>query len=84
MTVKVTKTKMLGKIPVLYRFCERMHLPQIIDEIVPEKPWADNSLTIGQLITALVINRLTEPIPFYKVIEWIEKTGFSELLHVPA
>lgn len=84
MTVKVTKTKMLGKIPVLYRFCERMHLPQIIDEIVPEKPWADNSITIGQLITVLVINRLTEPIPFYKVIEWIEKTGFSELLHVSA
>ena len=84
MTVKVTKTKILGKIPVLYRFCERMHLPQIIDEIVPVKQRADNSITIGQLITVLIINRLTEPIPFYKVTKWIEKTGFSELLHVSA
>ena len=69
MGVKVTKTMTLGKIPVLYRFCEKMHLPQIIDDIVPEKLRADNSLSIGQLITVLVINRLTEPKPFYKIDE---------------
>ena len=84
MAVKVTKTMVLGKIPVLYRFYERMHPPQIIDEIIPEKTWEDNSLSIGQLITVLVINRVIEPRPFYKLSEWIDRTDFSELLHVPA
>ncbi len=73
-------TKVLGKIPLLYRFCEQMKLPETIDEICPEKEQGDNVLSIGQIITVLVINRLVGSTPPYKVSEWVENTGLAYLL----
>lgn len=80
MPLKVTMTKVLGKIPLLYRFCEQMKLPETIDEICPERTQGDDLLSIGQIVTVLVINRLVGPTPLYKVSEWVENTGLAYLL----
>ena len=59
-------TKVLGKIPALYRFCEKMGLIQTIDEICPERVQTDNNLSVGQIIAVLVVNRLIGPIHYIK------------------
>lgn len=72
-------TKVLGKIPVLYRFCEKMKLSEIIDELCPGSAQTDNTLSTGKIITIMAINRLLEPTPLYKMEEWAEKSGLTTL-----
>ncbi len=53
--------KMLGSLPVVYSFCTRIGIGQIIDELVPIRDVA--TLSVGQAVEAMVCNRLTSPAP---------------------
>ena len=70
-------TKVLGSIPILLRFCESIGLGSLIDEICPPRQQSDFSTSIGEVISLLTINRLTEPTPLYKIEEWIDKNGID-------
>ncbi|MFS8105094.1 DUF4277 domain-containing protein [Lentzea alba] len=58
--------KVLGALPVLAEYCHRLDLAGIVDRACPIR--ADVAiLTHGQVIEALVANRLTSPSPLYRV-----------------
>jgi hypothetical protein len=53
--------KVLGALPVVAGLCSRLKIRDIIDEACPVRDVA--GLTHGQVIEALVANRLTSPAP---------------------
>jgi Domain of unknown function (DUF4277) len=60
--------KRLGALPVVAQFGRRLRIAEIIDELCPVRPVA--WITHGEVIEALVANRLTAPAPLVRVQEW--------------
>ena len=55
----VVLEKRLGSLPVIADFCRRLDIAGIIDELCPIRDVA--LVTHGQVIEALIANRLTSP-----------------------
>jgi transposase len=72
--------KMLGSLPVVAEYCRRLDLAGIIDRACPIRDLA--LLTHGQVIEALVANRLTSPAPLLRVEEWARGWAVEETLGV--
>ncbi|MEU2871626.1 DUF4277 domain-containing protein [Streptomyces olivoreticuli] len=60
--------KRLGALPVAAAFLRRLDVVGIVDELCPGG--ASALLTHGQVIKALVANRLTSPAPLVRVGDW--------------
>src|SRR6266498_1987593 len=60
--------KLLGCLPVVGEFCRRLDLAGIVDRACPVREVA--RVTHGQVIEALVANRLTSPRPLLRVEDW--------------
>ena len=73
--------KSLGALPVVASFCRRLDLRGIIDRACPVREVA--TLTHGQVIGALVANRLTSPTPLWRVEEWARAWAVEEVFAVP-
>ena len=73
---------MLGSLPVIASFCARLGISGVIDELVPIRPVA--SLTPGQVVEAMVCNRLTSPAPLVHVEDWARDWAAEEVLGIPA
>ena len=74
---KITMTKVLGNVPLLYRFCLKQGLSEIIDEIVPDRTQTSSPCSTGELVSLLVVNRLIDPQPLYKVDDWMKRNGIA-------
>jgi transposase len=61
--------KMLGALPVIADYCRRLDLAGIIDRACPIRQDVA-ILTHGQVIEALLANRLTSPAPLLHVSDW--------------
>ena len=72
--------KLLGALPVVAGFCSRLKIRDIIDEACPVRDVA--GLTHGQVIEALVANRLTSPAPLVHVQAWARDWAVGEALGV--
>jgi len=72
----------MGALPVIRRFVERLRLPAIVDDLLPLAPQAPYQR--GNIITALVMNKLTAPSPLYKLEEWARRGGVEPILGIPA
>jgi len=59
--------KRLGALPVVAEFGRRLRIAEIVDELCPVRPVA--LITHGEVIEALVANRLTAPAPMLRVQE---------------
>jgi transposase len=70
----------LGALPVVAGFCSRLKIRDIIDEACPVRDVA--GLTHGQVIEALVANRLTSPAPLVHVQGWARDWAVGEALGV--
>jgi hypothetical protein len=57
--------KRLGALPVVAEFGRRLRIAEIVDELCPVRPVA--WITHGEVIEALVANRLTAPAPMLRV-----------------
>jgi transposase len=68
--------KLLGALPVVADFCRRLDLEGIIDRACPVRQVA--TLTHGQVICALVANRLTSPTPLRRVEDWAATWAVEE------
>ena len=59
------------------RFCERLDIRGIVDRAVPVRDVA--ILTHGQVIEALIANRLTSPQPLVHVEKWAQAWAVEEI-----
>jgi hypothetical protein len=72
----------VGPLLLVHHYLERLGLVKMIDEAAPMRGRA--MLTHGEVIAALVANRLCAPAPLYDVAGWASSAAVAELLAVPA
>ena len=65
-----------GALPVVAALCERLGLVEAVDRFCPIRPLAD--YTHGQVVLALVANRLTHPRPLSSFTDWGERFAVQE------
>ena len=68
--------KALGALPVIAEYSRRLDLAGIIDRVCPVRDVA--IVTHGQVIEALVANRLTSPMPMVRVADWAREWAVAE------
>jgi hypothetical protein len=68
--------KRLGALPVVAEFGRRLRIAEIVDELCPVRPVA--LISHGEVIEALVANRLTAPAPMLRVHEWAAAMAVDE------
>jgi hypothetical protein len=71
---------MLGALPVVANFCRRLSIQEIIDTACPVRGVA--ILTHGQVVEALVANRLTSPAPLRHVERWADAWAAQDVFGV--
>ncbi len=81
MTVRELVVKQLGALPVLRAYLERLGVRERVDALAPVR--ADAHLTNGDVVVALVANRLTAPRPLYDIVRWAETWAVEETLGIP-
>jgi hypothetical protein len=69
--------KLLGSLPVVAGFSSRLRVRDIIDGLCPVDDRSD--LTHGQVVEALVANRLTSPSPLVHVPVWAGDYAVEEV-----
>jgi transposase len=72
--------KLLGALPVVAEFCRRLDLQGIVDRACPVREVA--RVTHGQVIEALVANRLTSPRPLLRVEDWAREWAVTEVFGI--
>jgi hypothetical protein len=72
----------LGALPVVAWFCRRLDIAGIIDRAAPVRDIA--RATHGQVIEALIANRLTSPAAMVHVGDWARQFAVGHALGVPA
>src|SRR5215210_272091 len=76
MTVQQILVKQLGALPAIREYLERLQLKERVDALAPVRDVAH--LTNGEVVVALVANRLTAPRPLYNIVEWAETWAVEE------
>ena len=69
--------KALGALPVIAEFCRRLDIAGIVDRACPVRDIA--YVTHGQVIEALIANRLTSPTPLVHVEDWARAWAVEEV-----
>src|SRR6478736_5484926 len=72
----------VGPLLLVHHYLARLGLVGLIDAAVPMRGRA--MLTHGEVIAALVANRLCGPAPLYDVAGWASSAALAELFGVPA
>ncbi len=74
--------KALGSLPVVADFCRRLGIATTVDELCPVRDVA--IATHGEVIEALVANRLTSPTPLLRVEDWARSWAVPEVFGIAA
>src|SRR5919107_3805005 len=82
MTVQQVLVKQLGALPAIREYLDRLQLKERVDAVAPVREVA--RLTNGDVVTALVANRLTAPRPLYDIVEWAEAWAVEETFGIAA
>jgi hypothetical protein len=72
--------KRLGALPVIRAYLERLRLKERVDARAPVREVAH--LSNGEVVVALVANRLTAPRPLYDIVDWAETWAVEEALGI--
>lgn len=72
----------MGALPVVADYCRRLDVVGIIDRACPVRDVA--ILTHGQVIEALIANRLTSPAPMWRVADWAQEWAVEQALGIEA
>lgn len=81
MTVRELVVKRLGALPVVVDYLARLQVKERVDALVPVREVAH--LTNGEVVAALVANRLTAPRPLYDIVSWAKEWAVEEALGIP-
>ena len=76
----VERDRVLGSLPVIADFCERLDIRGIVDRACPVREVA--IVTHGQVIEALIANRLTSPQPLLHVEDWARQWAVPEVFGI--
>ena len=79
---QVRRDKVLGALPVIAEFGRRLDIRGIVDRACPVREVA--IATHGQVIEALVANRLTSPQPLSHVEDWAREWAVAEVFGIEA
>ena len=60
----------LGALPVLYSLLEALQIRDIINRHCPSRAQVDH----GTVALVLILNRLTMPLPLYRIADWLAQT----------
>lgn len=69
-----------GALPVVAALCKQLGLVEAVDRFCPIRPLAE--YTHGQVVLALVCNRLTHPRPLSSFTDWGERYAVAETLGI--
>lgn len=72
----------VGPLLLVRHYLERLGLVKLVDDAVPMRGKA--MLTHGEVMAALVANRLCGPAPLYDVAGWASSAAIAELFGIPA
>lgn len=72
----------VGPLLLVRHYLQRLGLVDIVDRVIPMRGRA--FLTHGEVIAALVANRLSAPSPLYDVSGWASSAALTELFGTPA
>lgn len=72
----------VGPLLLVAHYLDRLSLVKLVDAAAPMRGRA--TLTHGEVIAALVANRLCGPAPLYDVAGWASSAALAELFGVPA
>ena len=78
----VVDTKVLGALGVVAEFCRRLDIAGIVDRACPIRDVA--LATHGQVLEALIANRLTSPQPLVRVADWAAEWAVEEVFGLDA
>ena len=67
-------TQVVGALPVVIDFLQRLKLADIINKAVP---WEGN-VPLGTLVEILVLNRLLDPTALFRIDVWAQKSGVAD------
>jgi len=71
----------VGPLLLVRHFLEGLGLVDLVDRQVPQRGRAE--LTTGEVVAALIANRLCAPAPLYDIAAWGSSAALQELLGVP-
>jgi Domain of unknown function (DUF4277)/Transposase DDE domain len=72
----------VGSLLLVSDYLRRLGLVEMIDAAIPMR--GRSLLTHGEVVSALVANRLSSPAPLYDVAGWASQAAVAECLGVPA
>jgi uncharacterized protein DUF4277/DDE family transposase len=72
----------VGSLLLVRHYLHRLGLVKLVDAAIPQRGRAQ--LTHGEVIAALIANRLSAPAPLYDVAGWASSAAVHELLDTPA
>ena len=75
-------TRAVGPLLLVAHYLRRLGLVGLVDQVAPMR--GRSLLTHGEVVAALVANRLCGPAPLYDVSSWASSAAVAELLGVPA
>jgi transposase len=73
-------TKRLGALPVVAGFLHRLRVAETVDGLCPVRDLA--LATHGEVIEALIANRLTSPRPLVRVEDWARTWAVKEVMEI--
>jgi len=71
----------VGPLLLVGHYLDRLGLVDIVDRALPQRGRAQ--LTHGEVVAALLANRLAAPAPLYDVAGWATSAAMAEVLHIP-
>jgi len=73
--------KVLGSLEVIRSYCRRLKIVELVDDLCPMRE-TDEGLSHGQVIEAMIANRLSSPVPLYEFEEWARQFAVEEVYSI--
>ena len=69
----VFDTEVIGSLPILVEYLDRLKLAETIDKSVP---W-EGGIPLGTVVEVLILNRLLNPTAMYRIDDWAQASGVA-------
>src|SRR6266436_3805490 len=67
-------TQIVGGLPVIVHYLQQLKVADTINQLVP----SEGDVPLGTLVEILIINRLIDPQPLFRIDQWAQDTGVCD------